>query len=668
MKITTSGPNYIELLGMFGQFETPNSDYIIHYFSTFANNRKQGDFYQQLLEELMPMRERLELDKIEDLSTLLQRDLNDLRVAGDLIPYLKNQFEDKNHIAFFPAILGVLIPENFINKDDSNAIYPNKEKVDDSKYKYGLNWKIEYFPDSNGELTPLGKLMINVKNTDVIVIDGQHRANAFRVMAKSFESGNSKRQGIYSIFYKDIEVPEEYQADLPVTLIWFETKDSMNQIKPRMISRRLFVDVNNSAKQVNKSRTILLNDKDPSSVLTRFFYSKIAKERKFNVNQFSLLHSGFDVASELKNSTPHIFTLTSPEIINYSFDWFFFGKRDWSELDKERVGSRVKRQENDSFQLYLGNPSEFIEYGSDIDDELYKRLKSECDKEKLESLFESNVSKSYFLLFDKFEFLKSHYTACEQIHSLRNSGELSLSENEAWDHLYLGGEGLYYVFNSIEKLEGQAGNLKSGSKAISDRFKGLRAAQIGLDSKEVDEAFKSFRSFAFQVGLIMALDFHYRQNDKFETFSDSSIDFIEKLNNFTPKEWVYVLTTVRSVYIGGVDPKVWPTYLNLIIRLIQNDDEYYYQDEKKMFSPDAKILERFFIRRCKEFAKNEHRRNLKDIYYNEIEEKISEFISESIKDLEELYEPISGKDSKFKKMNLNYKSIALASLKRIVKF
>lgn len=672
MQITTSGPNYIELLGMFGDFETPGSDYIIHYFSTFANNRNKGDFYHQLLEELMPMRERLDLDKIDDLSTLLQRDLNDLRVAGDLVPYLKNQLQDPKHIAFFPAILGVLIPEDFVNKNEENALYPKCTKVSDTEYHYGEDWKIEYFSDSKGTATSLGKLMINLINTDIVVIDGQHRANAFRVLAQTFNKSNNKKQGVYDVFYGEIEVPETFSADLPVTLIWFESKKEESPIKPNLISRQLFVDVNNSAKRVNQSRTILLNDKDPSSVITRLFYSKIAKEEKFKANRFSLLHSGFDVDTGLKNSTPHIFTLTTPELMNYVFDWFFFGKRDYNELDRDRVGSRIKRQENEPFSMYIGNPSAYIEYGTDIDDDYYKRIKGDANLSSLQSNFEEKSLNAFLHVFNKFILLRTHYDACEVIQGYHESKTVtdnwSLTESDAWRHLFLGGEGLYYVFKSIDNPKGQAQSFKTAASEISKKFSTIRASLAHYDTaKDVDDAFKSFRSFALQVGLFMALDYHYRKNGRFNSLMEAAEDFVTRLNNYSVKDWIYILTKIRGEYIGNVDPKVWPAYQNMFIRLIQTNDEYYNLNDNRNNSPDAVIFREFFIQRCRSYAKKKFRANLKDIYLKEIKNEISDFISEAKCDLEELFEPIIGQQNNFGVLDIDFNNIANNAINTIVK-
>lgn len=70
---------------------------------------------QNIIAELLPMGERVTASKLTDLRSLLQRDLNDQRIAQDLIPCLQGV---NSRIGFFPAILAVSVTKGYLNAAD----------------------------------------------------------------------------------------------------------------------------------------------------------------------------------------------------------------------------------------------------------------------------------------------------------------------------------------------------------------------------------------------------------------------------------------------------------------------------------------------------------------------------------------------------------------------
>ena len=403
ININHQSKNSIDVMGISGKFITPDSKFRIKYFSTYAN--KNESHHKHLLDELMPMRERINTSEIHDISSLLQRDLDDLRVSGSLIPYLKNQIRnisDTNHIAFFPAILAVLIPKDFIknNKDDSlNYPYFHElevtqlnQKIDRVDYVSNFDnndedfyWRLDKYKNSR-----LGQLKIDNEKTSIVVLDGQHRSNAFRVLTDSFFE--NQKNDTYKVFYDREQVIPDYDSDLPVTIIWFERLDQAEKedIKPTVISRDLFIAVNDNAKQISHGRKILLNDKAPSSLLTKFFFSKIALTNSFDCtkNQLTLLHMGFDINTDLRNHTSHKFTLTTPEIIEFTMDWMFFGNRRYCKIKNVdslnkiyKVPSERKRLEYVTFDELLIEASGQVEVTENEYNEKSKRLKEGADVE-----------------------------------------------------------------------------------------------------------------------------------------------------------------------------------------------------------------------------------------------------------------------------------------------
>lgn len=296
MEPIANKPSSISLNGFFGEFKTPSSNFIIHFFSTIPNTKDPG--YNTFLDKLEPLRDKTSPATIKDLGSLLQRDLSDLRIANELLPYLLNSENKPSHIAFFPSVLCVLMPQDFLQKDMESSergrdvqevIYPSPSRIKNKEGNEVLNYSnawetFEYFQQSSR--TRLGRIEIFEGKSDFLVLDGQHRTNAFKAAAGDFPKSSS----IYECFYKERpHSTEEFQADLSVTLIWFETLDSkISIIEPDLISRKLFVDVNNSARSISKSRLILLDDSSPNHLLTRFYYSYLSTKFAFDLNCLSL--------------------------------------------------------------------------------------------------------------------------------------------------------------------------------------------------------------------------------------------------------------------------------------------------------------------------------------------------------------------------------------------
>src|SRR5690606_9730232 len=155
---------FIELNGQSGQFDIDNKSIKVRYFSTFASNSNDSHDSMALLRELKPMRERVKARDISNLDSLLQRDLNDNRVASELIPYL---IDERSPVAFFPAILAVLIPKGFLQQVEESKYPLGKDEsvseIDNPIVNYGDLWKLESFKIGD-KISSLGILSIDPEN------------------------------------------------------------------------------------------------------------------------------------------------------------------------------------------------------------------------------------------------------------------------------------------------------------------------------------------------------------------------------------------------------------------------------------------------------------------------------------------------------------------------
>ena len=588
--------------GMIGSFSPHGEDRVtVNFFSTVANRREDGSGATRLLRELMPMRERLTPSSIRDLDTLLQRDLNDARVAHELVPYLKGQ--TGSGIAFFPAILGALMPKGFI--EGKGGPYPEPDEAPgpdgNPTTTFGSCWSLMQFTDGDGKPLPLGRLTVYPSDTDVVVLDGQHRANAFRYVTGVFGQESS----FYGAFYDGEPPVEDFDADLPVTLVWF-TRES-GDVDPTLISRGLFVDVNTTAKKVNRSRNILLDDREVPSLLTRFFLSATAESASFEPGRFSLLHSGFDVDSDLADRAGHALTLTNPDLLEYALSWLTLGSYRYSGLDRYRVSAEHKRRSRAQFEQIFDtdrfNWTEDIVAPDHADTALLREEGhdegSERDSaQRFKAEYGELLHPVLKALFNGFPLYQLHYEACESVAGWVPSR--SSEVQEVWRLVFNGGEGLYYSLQYYADPSTKASAKPSARihtyltcvRQIEKEFERDRAARLvddptADDVSRVSQAYESLRTRAFQVGLLMALNAWRRQD---EELRDALPSFLDRVRSRPAEDWFALMDKVKPALLPNVDPKSWPAYQNLLLRVLQDAEHPFYSAQNFGASPDGQMF------------------------------------------------------------------------------
>lgn len=590
MKIKTKiKDRNIELTGLFGEFELQEKEIIIKFFCTNANSRKQASNEYEFLEELKPMRERVDASNLSNMEALMQRDLNDFRVANNLIPYILGENSD---VAFFPSILAVIMPKNFLVGASNEYPYPldNEAEI----INYNDYWSVEYFKDDDNNPMNVGIFRFNKTESNIIVIDGQHRANAFRYSSGVYGGTPSIYDAFYASINKDLSKEKIKKADLPVTLIWFENKVNRGIIEPRMISRKLFVDVNNNAKKINKSRSILLNEIEITCISTRIFYSAIT-ERGFDVNKFSLIHSGFDVDSDLKNSVGHPLTLTTPEIIEYILSWLLFGSSNYEKLNIYKVS----RQRDFSNVAKFQNISKFnnveINSQSEEDSNSYcisniSELPEYTLKWRNAYLIPLLTIYSDLNVYKIFPLLSKSYQ--ENIFSTTG-----VEQQAIWNKAFKGGEGLYYSINmDINNPNNMLKTYKTALNEVDIKIKELKVKNLGVKKEnEIKPFFDAVTSKAFQVGVIMAFESFFTNQGKKRKLSsreDAVLIFIRLLNGISIKQWVYIFSEFKQHLseLKDTDPKSWPAYHKLILFLIQDNIFQSYNSTNWSDSPYGKVV------------------------------------------------------------------------------
>ena len=184
---------------------------------------------------------------------LFQRDVDNERVSGGLLPYL----QDEGKIKFFNPLTLTVLPM----ADDGNKVLTELRPVaearlqdDDQEWNcltregyYRVRW-IDGYPQ-------YAVLEWDDKRTRLVAIDGQHRLSAL----KRFE--HDERALAYGDFAK---------WRIPVVVVCFRSASNGDEV-PRVLDvvRNIFVYINTEAKKVNEARQILLTDDSVNALCTQ---------------------------------------------------------------------------------------------------------------------------------------------------------------------------------------------------------------------------------------------------------------------------------------------------------------------------------------------------------------------------------------------------------------
>ncbi|MGB8946488.1 MAG: hypothetical protein WCD21_40580 [Streptomyces sp.] len=273
--------------GTWGSFDTPAGR--VDYIMTKARLGGDADTPErQLTKSLAPVREVMEAGDL-DFNQLLQRDLDDHRVAVNLIPYLLKP--QPTGPAFFPPIVAVLLPfrnkqpTSFPTLDEEEAVHADEAQWEQQQAGNAFQTQRLLGPDGKPHGANVGKLWWNRSEASLVVLDGQHRAMALlaieRTLTKSWQESSAVRfrsfyehQVLRALEEHGARGPDLSKVEVPVIVGWFPNETGGGS-RPHEAARKLFVDVNKEARPPSESRIILLSDAELSNVFTRSMLSEL---------------------------------------------------------------------------------------------------------------------------------------------------------------------------------------------------------------------------------------------------------------------------------------------------------------------------------------------------------------------------------------------------------
>lgn len=322
--------------GTWGEFSTSSGR--VAYVMTNARLGAGGtDLERRLTSQLRPVREVLNAADM-DFDQLLQRDLDDHRVAIELVPYLLEYRQVGP--AFFPPILAVLLP---LDDTGTPGAFPQATEVDSVEYegmyfreeRHGDAFQVRRFIDeATNELNIIrfGMLSWNQERAKVVVLDGQHRAMALLAIDRTLrrtwdQSGTGAR---YQHFYEKRihDVLAGRAADgigeiqVPVTVCWFPDFVGAGR-NPNLAARSLFVDVNREARPPSADRVALLSDDRLSNILTRALLNQL----KGSESDPPLYSVEYDNPSARKGPPTRWSAITSLQTLHQMVERLVFGPK-----------------------------------------------------------------------------------------------------------------------------------------------------------------------------------------------------------------------------------------------------------------------------------------------------------------------------------------------------
>ena len=523
--------------GYWGRFSTPPGT--VEFLETKARiGTAAKDREKRLTGHLRPVREVLPTQAM-DFNQLLQRDLDDHRVATELVPYILNT--SRFGPAFFPPIVAALLP--FDGSDPRRTFETPVDIVDQkdavatwSGRRYGSAFKTERMqnppPGGDAEIK-LGRLSWNPEEVKLVVIDGQHRAMALLAIDRTINNGWGDSGEKYKFFYEpEIQralgdkSPEEKRRlfehlEFPVTLVWFPDSNGPNG-DHHVAARKLFVDVNKNARKPTDSRILLLSDSELVGIFTRRVLNEFrqASSDKLPIYAIEYDNPERDQASATKWSV-----ISNVMIVRDCLRRTIFGPQKYINDLTSSFGGRESESGTSEFMrstLQIDEGVEHVVDGIDrgtISDTLFPRSKVE--------FFQEQVMRGWGSLLVRILSEVMPYKAHgEALATLRSEWVTAGSTDTLAKDAVFEGVGMYWTIRDSQRhWEAQNKELRDiGRKALDKtdivrtwdaieakkaEFRRLRAkVYLGRDDAAreaaVNGVFETFGTNACQLGLAMA--------------------------------------------------------------------------------------------------------------------------------------------------------------------
>lgn len=506
-------------------------------FGIFYTDKEAPVFYLNTsfeidnIGQLKPVREILDVSEV-DFEELVQRDLDDFRIRRDIVNYLTDGMGYK----FFPPIVvAVTQPEE--DKKAIKKFYPEIQTrvfENGSRKSFEIEFEnsfcVRWFVSPDDKLYSL-PTEIRWKNdqTYLMAVDGQHRLVSLQAIRGLIT--NERLKQFYTNSSKDKSKLDNLKV--PVTILFFPNSvenigsnslDDLNKYFPKIawelsnkanvkqVLRNIFVDVNKTAKQPSKSRTILLDEKDLTAVFTRKVFSSIKSEIP---NIYTALLEYNSVNGKETQIEKNRCLITTIGIVHGICEYLF---KDSAFDTGANLRIRLGIDEEDDFP----NSEEFPS------DKVKSNEFSLEQREFAESIFKEKWLHTFNQLYTSFipfkkmiDNVETEYTVFKKRISDDN---LNPNENEAYRVLFGGSEERFILESNSKSVSNTSA--KASLKILKDTEKNIKSKV---------ENYSTFYTLMFQRGFFEALSKLIQEGFFSEDHYVSSDEFLlilEQLNNF----------------------------------------------------------------------------------------------------------------------------------------
>ena len=432
MKLKSSTALDLVLKGSTGSFKIGSSEgkksLEVKYLLTHVGLNFEEGSDEKLLTHLAPVREVFDFRSL-DFDEIMQRDIDDSRVSGELIPYLLDQ-DNKDLVKFFPPIVVMLLPVQS-DRNKPAEFYPSLfadiiEKKDDPsgvekwfETRTGAVGK-EVFKfeqpivDDEVQQHDLVSLSINSSKSRMIIVDGQHRAMALLALYRNLKDDwSDSRRKPFESYYQ--EWTPDYinrfnlgQVKLPMiicTVPELDTayKEGDGSYDLKKASRSIFLTLNKNARKVSRSRNLLLDDTDLVSSFMREVLSKIKNGDKNFVADKSLeIHNVELDQTGDRQSISSPMSLTGVSHLYYIIEHLLLDSGDINGISK-REGRFSTRSTGDYFNNALARLDCENKLGRDAFNSISRNIFSRNDEQILSSVFMERYGKNIISALTCFE-------------------------------------------------------------------------------------------------------------------------------------------------------------------------------------------------------------------------------------------------------------------------
>lgn len=540
--------------GIYGTFRTPAGE--VAYLQTKAKVGGDGSTHGKLIKALVPAREALNISEM-DFNQLLQRDLDDHRIATTLIEYVLNP--PANSLpGFYPPILALLLPFDqnqqpalhFPAPSESFEVDPEFADLRFRCITHSNAYRSQFAVNSNNNeplSIPLAVLRWNPDLSKMVIMDGQHRAMSLLAIQRTVtNSWDLTTKGArYKPFYEhhvrtwmekakaEGKTIDLSKIELPVTICWFpESQDSTVRPKPHLAARKLFVDVNNNAKPPSEARLVLLSDTQLDNIFARELLNRLRRDEQWRT-KFPLFGVEYDNPDKSATSPRRWSVMTNLDILKDAVVRTVFGPPKFiNDPTASLQGKPAHRDMDIRMREQLDVSSLFPKEFHDGDrllsrENLGNRVfpLNDADKSaKLLNKFYETWGAGILTLLSEVEPYKAHLTALQERYNNWNPGDNN--SILARDALFEG-VGMLWTIEEGHKLwllerknarnakmpePGQPDISKAWEIIEKDQkptFQKRRAAlYLGGDSDaetaDSERLFKGLITYAAQVGLMLA--------------------------------------------------------------------------------------------------------------------------------------------------------------------